>query len=132
MTHILLCDFVGMIPEGPLQDRTTVCNLSGKDRLRHLSREFLVIRFPVLLSAQKDISRNRALHPGEKSAVLRKKAYRHVIFRAETHQIRTARDIAETDDPVNGMDRQAQAHLPISFYDNGLALLREIGALGGA
>ena len=57
--------------------------------------------------------------------------YCHIVFGAKTHQIRAAGDIAEADNPADGMDRHTEADLSLHLDDNRFPFLGEVGPLCG-
>ena len=124
-------NLVGMIAQPPQQhgpavgdlaDHTGGCHLGGKDR---------IVRPPVLFAPQQHIARYRPLDAGKEAAMLGKKAQAHAPLAAKAHEKRAAADIAEADDGIQGMQRQPQGYLALDADNDGLAVLGQIGPLGG-
>ena len=61
----------------------------------------------------------------------RQEAQAHLVFCAESHQIRTAPDVAEADDAGDGMHGHAQTHVAIDLDHHRLTLFGEVRPLGG-
>ncbi|OPY75626.1 MAG: hypothetical protein A4E64_01867 [Syntrophorhabdus sp. PtaU1.Bin058] len=120
-----------MVTQRPLQDGAAIRDLAGQNTLGDLSRECGIVSLPILLTPQKHIAGHGSLNSRQKPAMLRQKAQCHIIFRAKSHQKRAARNIAETDNPADGMDGNTQANLTVNLDDNGLAFLGEIRSLRG-
>jgi hypothetical protein len=84
-----------------------------------------------LFPPQKNISRNRALDPGEKSAVLRQKTYPHITFGAKPHQIGAATDISEANNPADGVNGYTEPDLSLYLDYDRFSLFGEVGPLCG-
>ncbi len=120
-----------MIPERSAQDRSAIGHLPYENGPGHPGRLTLIVGPAVLLPPKEHITGDRPLNPGQKPAMLRKKAEAHPLLRAKAHQKRAAGNLAEADDPPDGVDRELQEYLSFIFHHHGLAFLGEIGPLGG-
>jgi hypothetical protein len=131
IVYILFIYFACMVSKRSLQDRTAISDLSGKNELCDLCREFQIVRPAVLFPTEKYIPRNRPLDSCQKPAVFRQKADCYIVFRTKPHQIWAARYIAKADDSADRMNRYAEPDFSADLDDDRFSFLREIGPLCG-
>ena len=115
----------------PLQHSPAIGYLCQHNGAGHNCGTGFVVRHAVLRSAQEDVPLDRSMDTCQKMAILRQKCERHAAFPAHSHQKRAARNLAETHDCPQRVDRDAQ--LRFLFHANGdrFAVLRQVRALGG-
>lgn len=122
---------VWMIAEGALKDRAGVGDFGGEDGAGDLSGTKVVIGVMILSAAEEDVPADGAAHGGEEAAVFAEKAEGNAVFCAEVHELWRTRDLAETNDAVDGMNGEADAFFMVYAHDDVKTVLAEIGALRG-
>lgn len=131
MAHLLFINLCCMVPERPLQYSPAIGDFSRKNGFCDLARRGKIVSSAVLLPSEQYVPRHRPLDPGQKAPVFGQKAHSHLVLSAESHKIWAAPDVTETDDPTDGVDGKPKPHIAIYFDSDRLALLRQIGSLGG-
>ena len=89
-----------------------------------------IVRESILRAAQQYVAWREALHRGEEPSIRRAEGKRDARFGARRHQMRAAADIvAECEDPIEIVKRNAEQGLSVLPYIYRGPVLREISAI---